>query len=459
MSEANEEQKQAIDILLTWFQDKKPNTTTAILSGYAGSGKTFTTNHLIKALNLRAKDILVSAPTNKAVKVIVNMTGNKGKTIHSMLGLQPNMDLATFTPLTMKFVKKRDADMDYRLVIIDEASMINKALYKEIKERAEDTNIKVLFLGDSLQLLPVKENTVSQVFTDPIYKAELKNIVRQGEDNPNSEMIMVAIGDILNGRDTLDDYIENNFQTIFPSELKERKGFVLASKMRASTVDYFKADEQNLYLGESKYMAYTNVNVMGTTKQIRSKVFGINDYISKGEQLMGYRAVSLKKGKVMESIITNSEDYEVIECDKITIQDGIEGYTLTIRNYYTGQLNYVNVVDAEDKESFDRYEGILLGLYFNAKSLGRSAWVKYYDFVNNVLCFEDIETEVAGRPQKIKTKDIYYNSGITIHKSQGSTYKNSFVNLSNINRCRNSIDRRRLKYVALSRASNVNIII
>jgi len=116
-------------------------------------------------------------------------------------------------------------------------------------------------------------------------------------------------------------------------------------------------------------------------------------------------------------------------------------------------------VDAEDKESFDRYEGILLGLYFNAKSLGRSAWVKYYDFVNNVLCFEDIETEVAGRPQKIKTKDIYYNSGITIHKSQGSTYKNSFVNLSNINRCRNSIDRRRLKYVALSRASNVNIII
>jgi len=359
----------------------------------------------------------------------------------------------------MKFVKKRDADMDYRLVIIDEASMINKALYKEIKERAEDTNIKVLFLGDSLQLLPVKENTVSQVFTDPIYKAELKNIVRQGEDNPNSEMIMVAIGDILNGRDTLDDYIENNFQTIFPSELKERKGFVLASKMRASTVDYFKADEQNLYLGDSKYMAYTNVNVMGTTKQIRSKVFGINDYISKGEQLMGYRAVSLKKGKVMESIITNSEDYEVIECDRITIQDGIEGYTLTIRNYYTGQLNYVNVVDAEDKESFDRYEGILLGLYFNAKSLGRSAWVKYYDFVNNVLCFEDIETEVAGRPQKIKTKDIYYNSGITIHKSQGSTYKNSFVNLSNINRCRNSIDRRRLKYVALSRASNVNIII
>ena len=192
----NKEQQEAIELLIQWYNDKQEGSEIAVLSGYAGTGKTFTVNYFIQELNLMKINVLVAAPTNKAVKVIMAMTGCKGKTIHSLLGLQPNMDLATFTPLTMNFVRKNDIDMDYKLITIDEASMINKSLFAELAKRAKEQNTKILFLGDSLQLLPVKEKTVSKVFTEPRYKASLKTIVRQGTNNPNTELLVVAVNDI-----------------------------------------------------------------------------------------------------------------------------------------------------------------------------------------------------------------------------------------------------------------------
>lgn len=458
VAKPNQEQEEAIKLLIDWYNDKQAGRELATLKGYAGTGKTFTTNHFIQALNLLKSQVLVAAPTNKAVKVISNMTGMKGKTIHSILGLQPNMDLSTFTPLTMKFVRKNDGDMNYKLIIIDEASMINKSLYAELKARAEDAGIKILFTGDPLQLLPVKETKISSVFTDPVYQASLNNIVRQGKDNPNTDLIRLAADDVLNGTDKLDDFILRNSQTFLPEDLLTTKGFIYMSNTSLKTIDFLRADRDNLYTGESKYMAYTNKSVMGTVTGIRKSVFNLEEYITVGEQLMGYRVVTIKKGKISTNVIANSEDYEIVDVNPITIREGIQGFAVTLQNYITKSVVYVNIVDAKDTASFARYQEILFELYFNAKKLGRSAWVKYYDFINSILCFEDISTEIAGKEEKIKSKDLYYNSGITVHKSQGSTYKNSFVNLTNLNRCYDYNDRRRLKYVSFSRTENVNVI-
>ncbi len=54
--------------------------------------------------------------------------------------------------------------------------------------------------------------------------------------------------------------------------------------------------------------------------------------------------------------------------------------------------------------------------------------------------------------------DIKYNHAITVHKSQGSTYKSVIVNVGNIDRNPDSEERQRLLYTAVTRASDLVIL-
>lgn len=144
----NKGQLEALDLLVDWYKDKRKGYETATLEGYAGTGKTTLIKFFAERLMIRK--VCVSAPTNRAKNVIVNKTGLPGKTVHSLLGLMPNMDLATFNPRNPAFEPINPPNLKYQLVIIDEASMINKDLYKEICEIAQDENTKVLFLGKSV---------------------------------------------------------------------------------------------------------------------------------------------------------------------------------------------------------------------------------------------------------------------------------------------------------------------
>ena len=50
-------------------------------------------------------------------------------------------------------------------------------------------------------------------------------------------------------------------------------------------------------------------------------------------------------------------------------------------------------------------------------------------------------------------KSLDYGYAITVHKSQGSSIKNTFVDLKDIRKQKNPDELRQLEYVALSRAS------
>jgi ATP-dependent exoDNAse (exonuclease V) alpha subunit len=51
-----------------------------------------------------------------------------------------------------------------------------------------------------------------------------------------------------------------------------------------------------------------------------------------------------------------------------------------------------------------------------------------------------------------------YNHAITIHKSQGSTYKTSVINIGNILFNKNAEERQRMLYTAITRASDLVIL-
>jgi len=132
----------AIDNILNWIKD---NNLIYTLSGFAGTGKTTVLKDIVKIIG---GAIACTAPTHKAVRVAEANIGVKGSTIQKLLGLRPNLDLKDFDinnpqfdPLGNVYIK------NYKLIIVDEASMINRSLYNFIKAESKKYNVKILYVG------------------------------------------------------------------------------------------------------------------------------------------------------------------------------------------------------------------------------------------------------------------------------------------------------------------------
>ncbi|MDJ0635355.1 MAG: AAA family ATPase [Xenococcaceae cyanobacterium MO_188.B29] len=132
------------------------------LTGYAGTGKSFTICQLIKWLLSAQYNVIAASPTNKAAKNLENMASEAGlnlevTTVAKLLGQQAEIDTKTGKE---KFVSKGTEDISsYDVIIIDEFSMVNKDNFTDIKIEVEDADeTKVIFVGDKAQLPPVGED-------------------------------------------------------------------------------------------------------------------------------------------------------------------------------------------------------------------------------------------------------------------------------------------------------------
>ena len=54
--------------------------------------------------------------------------------------------------------------------------------------------------------------------------------------------------------------------------------------------------------------------------------------------------------------------------------------------------------------------------------------------------------------------DLKYNHAVSVHKSQGSTYKQVILNVKNLNLNKNIKERKRLFYTAITRASDLVVL-
>jgi hypothetical protein len=84
-----------------------------------------------------------------------------------------------------------------------------------------------------------------------------------------------------------------------------------------------------------------------------------------------------------------------------------------------------------------------------------SLWRYYYAFKESFGTDRAIKHQ--GRTVIKKTLDYGYSH--TIHKSQGATYTNIFVDLGSISKSQDIEERNQMKYVALSRATNVAYVL
>lgn len=135
------------------------------IGGLAGTGKTTLIRAILEKMREKTKTVAVVAFAGKAVSVLRQKGVYHAQTLHSLIYKPDKRDgKLTFT---------RVFDLDCDAVIVDEASMINTALYEDLLSFDKP----VVFIGDHGQLEPIGDNP--GVMENPHVK--LEQIHRQAE--------------------------------------------------------------------------------------------------------------------------------------------------------------------------------------------------------------------------------------------------------------------------------------
>lgn len=180
------DQKQALDSLLDWRKAKKSSFIT--LGGYAGTGKTTLTSILRKKLHNENKKLKVAfcSYTGKATRVLKEQL-IKSKAIYSQDNVSTIHALIYSPIVNGKEVItgwKLNDELKYDLIIIDESSMIDQAIWSDLLS----FNIPIIAVGDHGQLPPISGNF--NLMEKPILK--LEEIHRQAKDNPIIKLSTLA---------------------------------------------------------------------------------------------------------------------------------------------------------------------------------------------------------------------------------------------------------------------------
>ena len=164
--------------------------TSILLSGSAGTGKSFTLTHIIEWAKIQNKNIGVTGTTGTSALLI------GGRTIHSFLGIglanKPSKQLANSILYNKKKILDRIRKLD--ILIIDEISLLDDVLFEKISDllsilRLETEKpfggVQVIFCGDFSQNCPIngKYCFLSETWKHMnIEKVFLQQLIRQQDD-------------------------------------------------------------------------------------------------------------------------------------------------------------------------------------------------------------------------------------------------------------------------------------
>ena len=173
------DQQEAAALIEAWYHHL--NTQIFVLCGYAGTGKTFLVDYVVRALGLVAgESAAFVAPTGKAASVLIQ-SGVPATTVHSLIytreeDIEVDENGEVISEQFLRFVKKESIDSKIKLIVLDETSMVSDDVLRDLLS----FGVKCLCCGDPAQLPPVGGSNT--LLSTPVIT--LKEIVRQERDNP-----------------------------------------------------------------------------------------------------------------------------------------------------------------------------------------------------------------------------------------------------------------------------------
>ena len=407
-----------------------------LLTGHAGSGKTYLMQRLTKNMLARRRRVILSAPTHKAVAVLARKLAEADikdvpcRTIHSILGLTPK-------PRTDRLVFERERDAEpvtANVVVVDECSMVSEDLYRHIKRHLP--NAFVLFVGDPAQLPPVGE-VESQTFATK-NRSHLTTIVRQAAENPilaAANILRASQGGPADMSWCCSSALEGKYGIFLPSEAAPRW------MKKAFTSSEFEADPDTF-----RYLAWTNARVRQVNERIRAWRYGANipTPFMPGESAL-FRAPVILDGIV---VFANNQEARVVAIERSTFLYEIEeadavpkwtavvpSWRITLRDEEGAEKTvHMHADESEFQRVVERIK--------DEAAESRLRWKHLHEFQQSLA----------------QMQSVYC---LTVHRSQGSTFQTVFLDLPDIRRREqtNLLEAQQMLYVAVTRPSQRLIVI
>ena len=387
------------------------------LIGAAGTGKTTLMRQVATEASKRGWIVILSAPTHKATAQIAKSAGRSAQTVYKALGLTlVENDKDGTTGLKASGSSQL---VDRVFLIVDEASMIPEKLLKRIQDRAKKADCRVLFVGDAAQLNPVKELPCKAVDpeTCPWQLVELTKIHRQAAENP---IIRAATAVRLADMNSLPLLETDMAGELGIQHIPVKREWADLMIQRCAGDD------------DARYCGYTNKAVDEASQAIRQAKYGdqaVHPYLPGERLIVNERHVvrksgtGKKRGKKHFDIIDNNTEITVRSSHRdgemYVVRADVHGEELEIRAYG----NY-----RERKQHLDRLAAEA------RRSTARKPWEPFWEACGAIA-------------------DLRSASAMSVHKSQGTTLRDVFLNLDQLKVCRNPAERQRLLYVCLTRAS------
>jgi energy-coupling factor transporter ATP-binding protein EcfA2 len=402
-----------------------------LLTGQAGTGKTALVQALAQAV--QGLKIAFTAPTNKAVRVLGAMVSQWGlgvdcMTCASLLGLQPSREGTEMT-----FDRDPAAPClasNYDLIVVDECSMESESLWDHhLREITLKT--RILFMGDDKQAPPIGE-AISKTFTQVPDQSNLTQVMRYGGD----------IGTV--AQDIRNNLSRNIAPVIVTSHNADKSQgvWVLPRKTwNTALIKAFTGVEYSKNSNAVRAIAYTNKRVERINQMVRDVIQGKDapQYLV-GERLIARNHYSMTDRDGTEvKIFASADEMEVTQA-----VEGKQGewkvWFLTVQ--ILGDARQPMTVPVIHQDSLRDYRA------------------KLKEYANTG--HHDRYWHLLGRFAQVR-----HAYCLTAHQSQGSTFKNVFVDVPNIlgNNTKNMVqfpgtsapqlvwERNQLLYVAVSRAS------
>lgn len=422
MSKLTQHQEEKLEDIKNYIHSGKQY---ILLKGSAGVGKTFLVAELIKYLERIKNDrqfekVLCSAPTHKALSVLKNKISSdiSFNTLHSALHYKAITDRKTGERVFLSSPNEKYPPLKkVKFWVIDEASMVDSDMLDNILNYSELQETTVIFVGDEKQLNPVGEDD-SPVFLQDFPEVELTEIIRQGKGNP-----IISLSRNLN----LIGFKKSN---LISNEEKEDTGYLYTENLARIIEELAKVNGTD----EFKYLAWTNKEVDKINSLVRRRIYGEHpSKIELGETIVintSYKSYNTNEEVLVQSL--ERVKFPVSLVLKNTLKEKITE-TVDFSIYKVNRDIYI----LEDSS---------VGLF------------KKYASIMNKNCKEktlDFQT----RNQFLDTfVDFKYNHALTVHKSQGSTYKNVVLNVRDIKFNTNLKEVQRLFYTGVTRASDLLIL-
>lgn len=405
---------------LTHFIFDNNNRALFLLKGYAGTGKTTIISTVVHNLWKTGKKAVLLAPTGRAAKVIAGYSKRQAFTIHKKIYFPKKQSNGG-----VSFVMQPNKHTN-TIFIIDEASMIsddrqNAKLFENgsllddlISYVYSGKNCKIVFIGDTAQLPPVKltmspaleADNLSFQFSKDVTEIELDEVVRQQEDS----------GILANATDlrllVQNDATHFKFDVNFADIIRLEDGYDIQDAIST-------AYDGDIGVEDTAIIVRSNKRANQYNEQIRTRIRGQENEISTGDYVMVVKNNYFwLKDSSSAGFIANGDICEVMRINSIKELYGFKFAEVEIR-----------MIDYPDMNPF---ETVLLLDTLSSESPSLS-----YEESNKL--YEAVKEDFAHEKSKYKQfmgvkKNKYFNAlqvkfsyAMTCHKSQGGQWNTVFI--------------------------------